>query len=311
MTLNANDNSGLGVHDDLIQPFQLDKTNFRGRIVRLNTVLNDILSAHQYPRSVAKLLAESLGLTTLLAAMLKFEGIFTLQASGKGLIKTLVCDMTSEGEIRGYAGFNEEDLDAIKALGDDATVGDLLGEGYLAFTVDHKLADRYQGIVELQPTSIQESVFHYFEQSEQIKTAIHIELDQKENGQWIAGAIMVQKLPEETKIQLVDKDDWTRTQMLLQTVKKEELTDSSLTMNDLLYRLFHEEGVRVFQTQPLKKGCRCNTEKVMNVLRTLPPDDLDHASKEGRVDMTCQFCSKTFSFSRDEISSHFDAVQSD
>lgn len=311
MSLNANDNSGIGVHDDLIQPFQLDKTNFRGRIVRLNGVLNEILSAHQYPKSVARLLAEALGLTTLLAAMLKFEGIFTLQASSKGLIKTLVCDMTSEGEIRGYAGFDEEDIDAINALGDEATVGDLMGDGYLAFTVDHKLADRYQGIVELQPTSIQDSVLHYFDQSEQIKTSIQVAIDEKENGEWIAGSIMVQKLPEETKIQLVDKDDWTRTQMLMQTITKEELTDSSLTMNDLLYRLFHEEGVRVFPTHTLKKGCRCNTEKVMNVLRTLTPDDLDHAAKDGRVDMTCQFCSKEFSFSREEISSHFSEEQKD
>lgn len=304
MTLNANDNSGTGIHDDLIQPFQLEETNFRGRIVRLNSVLNEILSAHNYPRPVAKLLAESLGLTTLLAAMLKFEGIFTLQASGKGLIKTLVCDMTSAGELRGYAGFNEEDVEAINKLGDKATVKDLLGEGYLAFTVDHKLSDRYQGIVELQPNTIQESVLHYFDQSEQIRTSIQIAVDAQEDNKWIVGAIMVQKLPEDTKIQLVDKDDWTRTQMLLQTCTDAELTDNSLLMNEILYRLFHEDGVRVFPTQNLKKGCRCNTEKVMNVLRTLTPEDLDHASKEGQVNMTCQFCSKTFDFSREEIDSH-------
>src|SRR5690606_33112907 len=97
-----------------------------------------------------------------------------------------------------------------------------------------------------------------------------------------------------------------RTQVLLDTCTPEELTDNSLLMNDLLYRLFHEEGVLVFPTQNFKKGCRCSAEKVMNVLRTLTPDDLDHAAKDGKVDMTCQFCSKTYSFSREEINSHFE-----
>lgn len=300
-SLTANDNASKGSSDDLIQPFQLEETNFRGRIVRLKSVLDGILSAHDYPEPVARLLAEALVTTTLLAGMLKYEGIFTLQASGSGAVRSLVCDMTSEGGLRGYAGF---DADAIAKLDTKKKydLENLMGKGHLAFTVDQHMVDRYQGIVELQGGSILNSIQHYFDQSEQIKTIIRIATDLVD-GVWCSGAIMLQKLPEDTRIQDVEKDDWERSKILTESCKDEELLDSDLVLNDLLFRLYHEEGIRVFTPQELTKTCRCSEERVLRVLSTLSEDDLDHSTEDGKVHMTCQFCSQEYSFDRDDIQS--------
>jgi molecular chaperone Hsp33 len=301
----ANDNTVKGVNDDQIQPFQLNETDFRGRIVRLNGVLNDILGSHDYPVPVAQLLAEGLALTSLLANMLKFEGIFTLQASGEGPVKALVCDMTSEGEIRGYASYDEEAMMRVDH-NDSLSLETLMGKGYLAFTVDQKMVDRYQGIVELKDVSLLQSVQHYFEQSEQIKTVMKVAVEKNEkegaSTEWKAGAVMLQKLPEETKIQLVDKDDWTRSRVLLESCTDKELFDRDLPLNDLLYRLFHEEGVVVFPPQDLKHVCRCSEERVLNVIKTLSDEDLDYSTTtSGEIEMKCEFCSRLYVFKRDEL----------
>ena len=299
MSVSANDNRTQGMTDDMIQPFQLEVSNFRGRIVRLNNVLSDILSAHDYPDFVSRVLAEMLAVTTMLGGMLKFEGIFTMQTSGNGVIRSIVCDMTSSGDLRGYVSY---DRDRVDEFSDDKeySLHDVLGDGYMAFTVDQHMAERYQGIVELQKESIIESVQHYFNQSEQINTLLKTAICKKSDG-WIASAVMVQKLPEDQKIQLVDKDDWNRTRALLDTCTDKEMLDSELPLNELLYRLFHEEGVRVFQVQELHKNCRCSQQRVFNVLTTLSDDDLDHAEKEGQIEMVCEFCSKKYEFTRADI----------
>lgn len=300
MKTSANDNIVEGASDDLIQPFQLDASNFRGRIVRLDQTINKILSAHNYPDIVSKLLAEALSLTCVLGAMLKYEGIFTLQISGKGPIKALVCDITTEGSLRGYAGFDKEGVEKLSQSDFSLPLKDLCGEGYLAFTVDQQMSERYQGIVELQKESLLKTVLHYFEQSEQIKTAIEVEAE-KIDDQWISGAIMLQKLPEDEKKNDSHVEDWKRSEVLLHTCKQEEILDKELHLNDLLYRLFNEEGVIVFQPMELRHACRCSKEKVLNVLLTLSEDDLDHAQKDGSIEMVCEFCSHKYNFQKDDI----------
>lgn len=295
----ANDNKTEGASDDQLQPFQIESSTFRGRIVRLNNVLNEILDAHKYPPAVSRIMAEAMALTSLLAGMLKFEGIFTLQIKGDKSIRSMVCDMTSKGEIRAYSSF---DKDLIAKLGDKPTIAEIFGEGYLAFTVDQaENTERYQGIVELKDgETLVNSINHYFSQSEQIATSIRVAAD-KIGERWIAGAVMLQKLPEDTRIQVVDKDDWNREKIMLQSCKDEELLNVDLPIHDLLYRLFHEQGVTVFPTQNIRKGCRCTQERVENILLSLSDDEISDMTINGKIEMTCEFCNREYSFNQKQL----------
>ncbi len=293
--------------EDVLQPFLLDTPNIRGRMVRLGPVLNDILQAHDYPLLVTRVLAESLTLTTLLAGMLKFDGVFTLQTKGDGAIPTLVCDMTNDGVLRGYLAFDQEKLDKISAeTTDDKTIlpKDLIGKGYLAFTVDQKeVAERYQGLVELTGDKIVDCVQHYFKQSEQIKVGIKVFAKRDEDGRWQGSAIMLQELPEKREQQAASdiEDDWRRCMTLLNTATAQEMLDKKLPIHDMIYRLFHEEEIRVFEPTHIKKGCRCSLEKITAFLSTLKTSDLDEYIVDDKVFITCEFCNTNYNFTAQEI----------
>ncbi len=285
--------------------FHLEKPNLRGRIVRLGRVLEDILSPHNYPNAVQSLVAENITLAVLLSSMLKYDGIFILQAQGDGAVTRLVTDVTSAGEIRATAGFDAEKLSKLLAENPSPDIRDLFGRGYLAFTVDQgEHMERYQGIVELQGRNLQDSIHHYFMQSEQIGTAIKLASAKDSDGKWRAGAVMLQHMPDHSNIPQDAKpisEDWNRSQILLATCSGDELLDAKLHDETLLFRLFHEEGVRVYKPQPVTKGCRCTAEKLKGVLSLLSHDDLEHAAKEGKITMTCEFCNKDFDFNREEL----------
>lgn len=290
--------------DSHVQTFHLERANIRGRIVRLGRLLNEILEPHDYPEAVAQAIAESVTLSILLSSMLKYEGIFILQAQGDGAVSRLVTDVTSSGDVRATAGF---DRDKIGELEESPTVNDLFGKGYLAFTVDQgDHTDRYQGIVELQGKKLEDCIHHYFMQSEQIKTAVRTAVTCDENGQWRAGAIMLQHMPDDHKIPQDDKpvnDHWPRAQILLMTCKDEELLDPRLHDDTLLYRLFHEEGVRVYDPQALRKGCRCTPEKLTRILNMLSSEDRVEATVDGKITMNCEFCNKNFDFDPKDLGS--------
>ena len=292
-------------NDSHVLTFDLERANLRGRIVRLGTVLDDILGSHHYPHVIEGLVAETVTLSVLLSSMLKYEGIFILQTQGDGPVTRLVADVTSAGEIRATAGFDLERLQKVLKENENPDMRDLLGQGYLAFTVDQgEYMERYQGIVQLQGNSLQDSIYHYFMQSEQIGTAIKLAVGRDEDGKWRAGAVMLQHMPDHSNIPQDVKpvsENWNRSQILLATCRAEELLDSKLHDDTLLYRLFHEEGVRVFKPQPVTKGCRCTPEKLKGVLSLLNSDDLAHATVEGRIVMTCEFCNKDFAFNPQEI----------
>lgn len=285
---------------NIIRPFQLESSSFRGRIVRFNTVLDSILTGHSYPDIVSELLGEMVTLSALLSSMLKFDGVFTLQTSGNGPISMLVVDMTTSGDVRGCASFDEERLSALK----NPSFNDLIGEGYIAFTVDQgQNMERYQGIVELKE-SLLKSVEHYFTQSEQIKTDIKIAVG-KEDGQWKSGGLMLQHMPaegghegkekEKTKKDLDEQEeDWSRASILMQSCKDEELLSDALNSHAILLRLFHEEGVRVFEPKPLQHQCRCSQDKVMNVYKMLSDEEREDMKQDGEVVLTCEFCSKKY-----------------
>lgn len=296
------------IGDNLVQPFQLDKTNIRGRVVRLGSVLQDIISRHNYPAPVSHLLAEAVTLCVLLSAMLKYDGIFTLQIKGSGPINALVADATTDGKIRGYASFDEQGVKKLAKRKPDKENNffHLLGKGYVSFTVDQDREDieRYQGIVELQGDSLMDSVRYYFDQSEQIKTDFMLETH-PQDSQWRTGAIMIQHMPNEQKGEIADdlsQEDWTRSSMLMQTCKENELLSPNLSAQDLLFRLFHEEDVRVFPTFPLHHVCRCSRERVENIIRSLPKTEVSELLEErGKIDVNCEFCSRNYSFDPDEV----------
>lgn len=307
--------------DNVIQPFQLESSNLRGRAVRIGTVLDDVLAPHGYPDPVAHLVAETMVVTLLLSSMLKYEGIFTLQASGDGPVGMLVSDFTSGGQLRGCASFDAERLEharqqlsALKTKeGSQNHLAQYLGKGQIAFTVDHKgQGDRYQGVVELRGASIVDCVQHYFNQSEQIGTGIKMAVGQRD-GLWRGGGIMLQHMPEDEKNAAagsanLEEDDWRRSMIFLDSCTEDEILDPDLHSNELLLRLFHEEGVRVFEPVSVEKGCRCSTEKVEKVIRSMSEDDIEYMKKDGVITMTCEFCSQDFVFDPKKIQSKMGAV---
>ncbi len=287
------------INDNFIQPFQLESSSIRGRIIRLGSVLDDILNAHDYPEPVANLTAETISLCALLSAMLKYEGIFTLQAQGDGPIKMVVSDMTSHGIIRGCASYKEDIL-----VGKGASPIGCLGKGHLAFTVDQgKHTDRYQGIVALKGDALTKCVQHYFSQSEQIGTGIRLAIG-KSKGKWRAGAIMLQHMPEDKSNESAGndnthEDDWRRAMILQESCTDDELLSQELETDDLLLRLFHEEIVRVYDRKELSSGCRCNPERIENIVLGMSFDDIEHMAINDKIEMTCEFCSKTYTFEKD------------
>lgn len=295
---------------DMIRPFQLESADIRGRIVRFHDVLDDILTPHDYPDTVNQLLAEAITICSLLSSLMKYDGIFTLQISGDGPVSMVVTDMTSAGHIRGCATFDNDGITAMSGEADNVTslhrsgAGSLkpLGKGYIAFTVDQGLkVERYQGIVELKGETLLDSLEHYFTQSEQIETALMVEVGQV-NGRWRASGLMLQQMPKDggdvdEQVVIDDEvaqEDWKRAVVLLQTCTRKELLDDSLNSHDILMRLFHEEGVRVFEPTPVKHQCRCSQERVQNVYDMLAEDEKADLIVDGEVKMTCDFCSTEY-----------------
>ncbi len=284
---------------NFILPFQLESSALRGRIVRLESLIQDILGPHDYPAPVSQLCADMIVLCALLSSMLKYDGLFTLQAQGDGPLKMMVCDMISGGLIRACATFDREDIT------DDMQASlSLFGKGYLAFTVDQGAhMERYQGIVELKGETLADSVQNYFQSSEQVRTGIVLAAN-TQRGQ----GILLQHMPEEGGQNSekggsnVEEDDWRRAMILMQSCTEEELLNADLSAEDILTRLFHEEGVRIYDSKPVSKDCRCSPERLLELLKTMPQDDLDHMTVDGQITMHCEFCNKDFAFQPDEIS---------
>jgi len=285
-----------------VQRFQIEASGLRGRLVRLGPVIDSVLGRHAYPEPVATLLAQMLALAAALASALKYDGVFTLQTKGEGPIRLMVADMTSAGEIRGYAQFDGE---RIAGLGAADSVPKAIGAGYLAFTVDQgPRTERYQGIVELSGATLVECVHHYFRQSEQLQAGIKLSVACAAGlAGWRAGVLMLQRLPPDRLTVAADSSDetWRDALARMGSVTAAELADPALPVNDLLYRLFHEGGVRVFRPLPLRSGCRCSRERVESVLKALTPAELDSFIIDGEIFVTCEFCNSRYDFATADI----------
>jgi len=296
------------VPDDLVQPFRIDPFALRGRLVRLGPAIDRILSQHDYPEPVAAMLGEAITLAVVLAGALKYDGVFTLQTKGDGPIPLIVADVSTDGAVRGYAQYDQVKLDAVAALaGAVLSVPGLLGAGYIAFTVDQgEETDRYQGIVELAGATLADCAQHYFRQSEQIQAGIKLAVGRTGPGRtWRAGGLMLQRVPPEGGYGVIAddvEDGWRRTMVLMSSATAGELVDPDLAPHRLLFRLFHEDGVRVYDTHPLEARCRCSRERIETILRAFPADELDDMQKERVTTVTCEFCSRRYTFDADEIS---------
>jgi molecular chaperone Hsp33 len=309
-----------GRDDDLVQPFQLEAQAIRGRLVRLGPLVEDVLSRHAYPEPVASLLGQTLALSATLAAVFKYDGVFTLQTKGDGPVGMLVTDVTSMGEMRGYARFDEARLAAAEREADRGhgalgVVPRLLGSGYLAFTLDQgPKTERYQGIVELQGSELVDCIHHYFRQSEQLDAAFKLAVGRARGngapGAWRAAGLMLQRLPlvggeggpaVDEATREAQEEGWRRALIMMGSATTAELLDPALGAHDLLYRLFHEDGVRVFRQRPLRSGCRCSHERVVLVLRALSPAELAEMKVDGRITVVCQFCKREYAFDEDAL----------
>ena len=273
--------------------------NARGRIARLGPVIDAVLANHGYPPLIERLLAEALTMTALLGALLKEpQGQMTLQAQTQGgIVDLLVCDYLG-GELRGYVRYDRERLaDASMSPG----LKELFGDGYLAITFDQPASkERYQGIVPLEGKSLADAAQSYFAQSEQIPSLVRLAAE-KQGEHWTGGGLLLQHVPEgedgrERLHTRLGHPDWPHIAVLGGSVKPEELTDPDLPLDDLLWRLFHEEDeVRTLASLPLRKGCRCDPDYVRSVIARFPAEERkEMIGDDGKISVDCAFCSATF-----------------
>ena len=312
--------------DDTILPFAVKALDLRGRIVRLGAAVDTILNSHDYPAPVAKLLGEAIVLTTMLGSALKFDGRFILQTQGDGPVRMLVVDFTAPGKVRACARFDAERVAAAIAA-NAVEPGRLLGHGHLAMTIDQGPGmSRYQGLVPLAGGSLEDVAYEYFARSEQIPTRVRLAVAEEfrpgANGarrHWRAGGILLQFLPAAaerarqadldpgdapagTPRHVVSEDEaWVEGRSLVATVSDLELLDPALSSERMAYRLFHERGVHVFRPADVNAQCSCSRGNVENMLRSFSPADRDDMVENGRITVTCEFCSSTYIFSPDEI----------
>jgi molecular chaperone Hsp33 len=292
--------------DDVVQPFQLDPFALRGRLVRLGPAVDRILSQHDYPEPVATLLGEAITLAVLLAGALKYDGVFTLQTKGNGPVRLLVADVKTDGAVRGYAQYDAKRLGEVAARSDNPSVPQLLGAGYIAFTVDQgDDTERYQAIVEIMGATLAECAQHYFRQSEQLQAGLKLAVARSgDGGAWRAGGLMLQRVPPEgghARIADDVEDAWRRVMVLMSSATAVELVAPDLPPRRLLWRLFHEEGVRVYQTHALEARCRCSRERIAGILRAFPADEIEDMRKDPVTTVTCEFCNTRYEFAAGEL----------
>lgn len=327
--LNVAEGELTPVQLDEVVPFNIDVLDARGRAVLLGPSLTAILDRHDYPEPVARLLGEMTVLTVLLGTSLKFSGKLIVQTQTDGPVSLLVVDFVTPDSIRAYARYDADAVNAAVATGNTSPT-EMLGKGMLALTVDPgKYMSRYQGMVKLDGSSLEEIAHNYFKQSEQIPTKIRLAVgklitrdnDGNQQTTWRAGGLLAQFLPEsedrarqkdlhpgeapaETDLSIYEGNDdeaWAEVKALVGTVADSELIDEDLGVHKLLFRLFHERGVRVFEGQSVVDQCSCSRDKVESLLRSFSPEQREESVENGKISITCEFCSTSYEFEPAEL----------
>lgn len=284
--------------DDIIAPFSLDNAPVRGRIARLaEGALDPIVRRHDYPRPVALLLGEALTLTALVGSLLKTDGRLVIQVQGEGLVPLLVAEHL-EGGVRGYARLAEGAAEKLAGANRMAP-NELLGAGSLILTLDlGEHTTPFQGVVALEGATLAECAENYFRASEQTDTGIRLAVGEIIKGDgvshWRAGGILMQRLASD-QARGETQEDWRRASILFSTLTDEELIDPALPADRLLYRLFHEDGVRMGDASPLEDRCTCSEERLSGVMKQFPKDELaDLIEPDGTLHARCQFCAREY-----------------
>ncbi|UJX46960.1 Hsp33 family molecular chaperone [Xanthobacter sp. YC-JY1] len=311
--------------DDIVTAFQVDALDIRGRTVRLGPTLDALLARHAYPPAVKRVVGEAVTLAVLLGSSLKFEGRFILQTQTDGPVDMVVADFVSPDKIRAYARYDADALAEAERRNETSPAA-LLGRGHLAMTIDQGIStNRYQGVVALDGSGLEAAAHEYFHQSEQIPTRVRLAVgeEMKPGGaesSWRAGGLLAQFLPQDAsrarmadlspgdapegvEEHKVDEDDaWVEARSLVGTLEDVELIDRDLSSERLLYRLFHERGVRVFDPLPIAARCSCSREKVSGVLASFGPEERrEMIQDDGKVTVTCEFCGRTYKFTAEEV----------
>jgi molecular chaperone Hsp33 len=284
--------------DDLVAAFQIEDWPVRGRLVRLGPVIDEILSRHAYPEPVANLLGEACALAALVGASLKFEGRLIVQAQGDGPVAYVVADYDTSGALRGYCKFDAERVAACTHGFARPGAKTLLGDGVFVMTIDPGSAsERYQGITPIEGETLALCAEQYFAQSEQVPTRVRLAVGELQNDAgkaWRAGGAMIQYIaPDAARGET--EEAWNREQTLFETLGEDELVDPTITPERLLYRLFHEDGVRLFEPKALRAFCRCSQERVVGMLQSFPEvDRSEMVEADGVIRVTCEYCSRVY-----------------
>ena len=288
-----------------IQPFHLEGRPVRGRLIRLGALADALLARHDYSPPVARIVGEALALTAGLAAALKYKGSFSLQAKGDSVVPMLLADCTDDGQLRGQARVNHDDLAKLMEVDHDPPAAGLLGKGYIAFTCDQGAEmERYQGIVSMDGIHLADMTQSYFRTSEQLQAHIRLACARTASG-WRASALILERVAGDGGIGDASREEqdeaWKTAVLLATTLKDTELLDDALPSTRLLHLLFQAEGLQIDQARALSYGCRCSRAKLSGVLGGFSDDDLDEMAQDGAITMTCEFCNYDFKFARAEV----------
>ncbi len=284
--------------DDFVSAFQIEGEPVRGRIARLGAVVDDILTRHDYPEPVANLLGEACALAALVGASLKFEGRLIVQAQGDGPVAYVVADYDTSGALRGYCRYDAERVAAASTGFLRPGAKSLLGQGVFIMTLDQGGdSERYQGVTPIEGETLALCAEHYFAQSEQTPTRVRLAVGQvqtDETAHWRAGGVILQNIAEDDA-RGATRDAWETAQALFETVGEDELIDPTLPAERLLFRLFHETGVRMFEPHALKAFCRCSEDRIKGVLRSFPTEErAEMVEADGLIRVTCEYCSRVY-----------------
>ena len=294
--------------DDIIAAFQIEDAPVRGRIVRLGSMIDEILTRHAYPEPVANLLGEACALAALVGGSLKFDGKLIVQAQGDGPVSLVVADYDTSGAVRGYCRFDPKGVAELSRGFARPGAKSLLGKGVFVMTIDQgPEMERYQGITPIEGETLALCAETYFAQSEQTPTRVRLAVGQLQTPQgfvWRAGGLLVQNIAGDEDARGAAADAWSRVQALFETTGEDELIDPTVPAERLLYRLFHEDGVRLFQPKPLKAFCRCSPERILNVLRSFPAEErTDMVETDGMIRVTCEYCSRVYDVAPETVGS--------